>query len=103
MMAASAMWGLAVASSILNSKSLEDPSASVHSRMGASLLFTPHTLHTSAHHCCHVPKKRPCLVYKPDPYRLWPQCVASVLFCVACHVNLNDKGQGLSDASCCCC
>lgn len=45
MRAASARCGLAVASSALNSKSLDEPSASVHSRTGASLLLTPHTLH----------------------------------------------------------
>lgn len=45
MMAARARWGLAVASSALNSKSREDPSANVHSRTGASLLLTPQTLH----------------------------------------------------------
>ena len=48
---ASARYGLAVASSALNSKSLDEPSASVHSRTGASLLLTPHTLHPRNAHC----------------------------------------------------
>jgi hypothetical protein len=44
MMAARARWGLAVASSALNSMLFATPSAVVHSRSGASLLFRPHTL-----------------------------------------------------------